>query len=224
MKKIALITGASKGIGKTLTERMLREGFFVIGTSRGGVIKEFTGKDFYALELDLSNKVSIEQANKEIWNKFNRIDMLINNAGIGPDLDSFLPENVSFNQTFNVNVNGTVFFTEGLIGLLPKNSIIINISSKMGAIGVCERSDSVAYRMSKSALNMYSKILSNRLKFNVRVASIHPGWVKTNITPNNMINGRLTPEESVENIYEFITSDFKNGTFWDAEEGTELPW
>jgi NAD(P)-dependent dehydrogenase (short-subunit alcohol dehydrogenase family) len=224
MKKVVLITGASKGIGKALTEKMLNENFFVIGTSRNGKIKDFENEDFYSLKLDLSNTSSIENAHEEIFNKFKHIDILINNAGIGPDLDTYIPEKESFNQTFDVNVTGTVFFTEPLIDLISENGIILNVSSKMGSLDVCELTDSVAYRMSKSALNMYTKILTNRLKDKIKVASIHPGWVKTTIIESNLLNGRLTPEQSAENILEFLTNDFDSGTFWNSENGTELLW
>ena len=224
MKKVVLITGASKGIGKALTEKMLNENFFVIGTSRNGKIKDFENEDFYSLKLDLSNTSSIENVHEEIFNKFKHIDILINNAGIGPDLDTYIPEKESFNQTFDVNVTGTVFFTEPLIDLISENGIILNVSSKMGSLDVCELTDSVAYRMSKSALNMYTKILTNRLKDKIKVASIHPGWVKTTIIESNLLNGRLTPEQSAENILEFLTNDFDSGTFWNSENGTELLW
>ena len=102
--------------------------------------------------------------------------------------------------------------------------MILNVSSKMGSLDVCELTDSVAYRMSKSALNMYTKILSNRLKGKIRVASIHPGWVKTTIIESNMKNGRLTPKESADNIYNFIKSNFNNGTYWNSENESELLW
>jgi len=176
------------------------------------------------LKLDLSIPSSIENAHKEIFNKFQHIDILINNAGIGSDLDTYIPEKKSFNQTFDVNVNGTVFFTEPLIELISKNGIILNVSSKMGSLDACESADSVAYRMSKSALNMYTKILTNRLKNKIRVASIHPGWVRTTIIESNIKNGRLTPEQSAENIFTFIKRDFESGLFWDSENGTELLW
>jgi NAD(P)-dependent dehydrogenase (short-subunit alcohol dehydrogenase family) len=224
MKKIVLITGASKGIGKSIAEKMLNENYFVIGTSRNGEIKNLEHKDFYSLKLDLANESSIENAHKEIFNNFKRIDILINNAGIGIDLDTFIPERESFNLTFDVNVTGTVFFTESLIKLINDNGIILNVSSKMGSLNNCKRVDSVAYRMSKSALNMYTTILKNRLNENIKVASIHPGWVKTTIADDNIINGRLTTEQSAENIFEFIKTDFKNGIFWDAEDRIELLW
>lgn len=224
MKKVVLITGASKGIGKALTEKMLNENFFIIGTSRNGIIKDFENKDFYSLKLDLSNTSSIENAHKEIFDKFKHINILINNAGIGPDLDTYIPQKKSFNLTFDVNVTGTVFFTEPLIELIGENGIILNVSSKMGSLDVCELTDSVAYRMSKSALNMYTKILTNRLKDKIRVASIHPGWVKTTIIESNLKNGRLTPEQSADNIFEFLTNEFDSGTFWNSENRTDLLW
>ena len=224
MSKIVLITGASKGIGKALTEKMLDESFIVIGTSRSGKIQRIQHKNFYPLKLDLSCTESIKGAHKEIFSNFNHIDILINNAGIGPDLYTNKPEKKSFDQTFDVNITGTVFFTEPIIELIRENGIILNISSKMGSIAVCGLVDSIAYRMSKSALNMYTKILSNRLKDKIRVASIHPGWVKTAIIKSNLKNGRLTPKESAENIYDFLISKFESGTFWDSEKGNALTW
>ncbi len=224
MKKIALITGASKGIGKALAKKMLNEGFIVIGTSRSGKINDIEGKDFHSIKLDLSNPESIEDAHKEILKKFKGIDILINNAGIGPDLDTYYPARKSFNLTFDINVNGTVFFTEPLIESINENGAILNISSKMGSLHVCELTDSVAYRMSKSALNMYTKILANRLKGKIKVVSIHPGWVKTTIIESNLTNGRLTPKQSAENIFNFIKMDYESGTFWNSENGSNLKW
>ena len=83
----------------------------------------------------------------------------------------------------------------------------------MGSIAVCELTDAVAYMMSKSALNMYTKILSNRLNGKLRVVAIHPGWVKTTLAESNMTNGRLIPNSSAENIYRFINSDLKMELF-----------
>lgn len=224
MNKTVLITGASKGIGKALTEKMLNENYFVIGTSRNGEFNNFEHKNFYSLKLDLSDTSSIENAHKEIFSNFKHIDILINNAGIGPDLDTHIPEKESFNQTFDVNVTGTVFFTEPLIELINEKGIILNVSSKMGSLDVCELTDSVAYRMSKSALNMYTKILKNRLINKIKVASIHPGWVKTTIIESNIKNGRLTSKQSADNIFDFVTNEFESGTFWNSENATELLW
>jgi len=224
MSKIVLITGVSKGIGRALAEKMLNENFFVIGTSRNGEIKGINDDNFHPLKLDISNPLSIENAHKNILEKFTHIDILINNAGIGPDLGKLYPERESFKLTFNVNVTGTVFFTEPLIELINDNGIILNISSGMGSIDACESTDSIAYRMSKSALNMYTKILTNRLGNKIKVASIHPGWVKTTIIESNIKYGRLTPRESADNIFSFMNNAFESGTFWNSENKTELLW
>ena len=93
----------------------------------------------------------------------------------------------------------------------------------MGSVNLCEKFDSIAYRMSKSALNMYTKILSNRYKEQFNIASIHPGWVKTTIAKSN-INARLTPKESANRIIEFILKDFESGVYWDIERNVRLEW
>ena len=222
MTKTILITGTSQGIGHALTKLLLIKGYSVIGTNTTGIdnINEHNYKSF---SLDLSNLDSIAAFEKNLQIENIKIDILINNAGIGPDLDFELPEEISFKKTFDVNVTGTTLFTEQMLQHLKIGGKIINISSKMGSIDVCEKSDSVAYRMSKAALNMYTKILSNRLAGKQLVASVHPGWVRTNIAKSN-IHGRLSPEESAQKIFQFISSDFKTGTFWNVETEAECAW
>jgi NAD(P)-dependent dehydrogenase (short-subunit alcohol dehydrogenase family) len=222
MSKSVLITGTSQGIGHALTKLLLINGYRVIGTSTTG-IDNINENNYKSLALDLSNLDSIAAFDVHFQTENLKIDILINNAGIGPDLDFELPEEISFQKTFDVNVTGTTFFTEQMLQHLNVGGKIINISSKMGSIDVCEKNDSVAYRMSKAALNMYTKILSNRLEGKQFVASVHPGWVRTNISKSN-INGRLSPEESAQKIFEFISSDFKTGTFWNVETETECTW
>lgn len=224
MNKTVLITGASKGIGFALANKFLENGFKVIGTSRPGNIDEIKNENFEALQLDLSEFKNIQLFKNEINKKITGIDILINNAGIGPDLDLNDPEEISFKQTFDVNVIGTTFLTESLIENINKEGKIINISSKMGSIDQCVRIDSVAYRMSKTALNMYTKILSNRLSDKIKVASIHPGWVRTTIAKSNITQGRLSAEESANGIFDFVISEFITGIFWDIEAETECNW
>jgi len=217
-----LITGTSQGIGHALTRLLLINGYSVIGTNTTG-IDNINENNYKSFALDLSNLESIDAFEKKLLIENIKIDILINNAGIGPDLDFELPEAISFQKTFDVNVTGTTFFTEQMLQHLNVGGKIINISSKMGSINVCEKNDSVAYRMSKAALNMYTKILSNRLEGKQFVASVHPGWVRTNISKSN-INGRLSSEESAQKIFEFISSDFKTGTFWNVETEAECTW
>ncbi len=222
MSKTILITGTSQGIGHALTKLLLINDYRVIGTNTTG-IDNINENNYKSFSLDLANFDSIAAFENNFQLDNIKIDILINNAGIGPDLDFDLPEETSFKKTFDVNVTGTTFFTEQMLQYLNIGGKIVNISSKMGSVDVCEKSDSVAYRMSKAALNMYTKILSNRLEGKQLVASVHPGWVRTNIAKSN-VNGRLSPEESAQKIFQFITSDFKTGIFWNVETEAECTW
>jgi len=224
MNKTILITGASRGIGFALTQQFLDNGYTVIGTSRTGEIENLSHPNFTVLELDLSKEATIINFGKLIENSNIKIDYLINNAAIGPDLDTLNPELESFKQTFDVNVTGTVFFTELVYKHVKLGGKIINISSKMGSIELCQRTDSVAYCMSKTALNMYSKILTNRLLGKQTVATIHPGWVRTTIAKDNIVNGKLSSDESAIKIFNFVTTNFETGIFWDIEADRKTEW
>ena len=70
---------------------------------------------------------------------------------------------------------------------------------------------------------MYTKILANHLT-SIKVAAVHPGYVKTEISETALLHGRLSPEQSAVNVLSFMESDFKSGIFWDSETGSELPW
>ncbi|HQR92816.1 MAG: hypothetical protein B7Y15_09335 [Bacteroidetes bacterium 24-39-8] len=220
--QLVLITGASQGIGHALAQLYLQNGFHVIGTSRSGKI-DISHPAFEAMSLDLTQMDSIKEFEQYFSNKGLKIDQLINNAGIGPDLGFSFPEENSFDQTFDVNVKGQVFFTEAIIKHLNKGAKLINVSSKMGSIEQCVGTDSVAYRMSKAALNMYTKILTNRYAGQYQIATLHPGWVRTNISGDNS-KGRYSPEESANMIYQFVSSNFKTGIFWNVETDSESEW
>lgn len=223
MKQTVIITGASKGIGLALSKSLLNKDYYVIGSSRKGYIKSISHQNFESFQLDLSKKESISQFVNKLKAKKIRIDLLINNAGIGPDLDKKELIEKFFDETFEVNVKGLVFLTESILPIIKKGGKILNVSSKMGSIDYCQLFDSPAYRMSKSALNMYTKILSNRLINIIKVAAIHPGWVQTTISESN-VNARLTSEESADKIIQYIETRFENGDFWDAERNLKLMW
>ena len=223
MHPTVLITGASRGIGFALARIFLVNGYAVIGTSRSGRVSGITDTRFRVWPLDLADPVSIEHFANRFREAGISLHLLINNAGIGPDLDTQQPERASFQQTFDVNTTGTVFFTEQMCRFLEPQGKLINISSKMGSIAGCGSTDSVAYRMSKTALNMYTRILANRLSGRQSVAAIHPGWVRTTIAPGS-IHGRLSPEESAGRIFEFVTRPFRNGIFWNVETQAECNW
>ena len=222
INKIVLITGANSGIGNALAAKLLAENYFVIGTSRNGKIENIQSENFFVVALDLTNQTSIENANSIIRSTFAGIDILINNAGIAPDLDKTQPDLESLKLTFETNVFGLVSFTETILELVNPNGKILNISSIMASFNSISKIDSTAYRMSKSALNMYTKTLSARLKHKqINVNSIHPGWVNTKLSTKG---APLTTEFSANGIYNLINSDMETGTFWNAELQEEMSW
>jgi len=221
MNKTILITGASRGIGYDLSKCFFEQGHKIIGTSTSGTL---ANKDFIAQKLELPNAEDINDLVSFLNRENITVDIFINNAGIGPDLGTMKPDLNSYQQTIDVNLTGPTFLTESLIPFINEGGKIINISSKMGSINQCESEDSVAYRISKAGLNMYSKILTNRYEGKLKIAVIHPGWVRTNISENSALHGRLSPEDSGKRIFDFINSDFKSGIFWDVETHSELEW
>ncbi|MEO0404738.1 MAG: SDR family NAD(P)-dependent oxidoreductase, partial [Bacteroidota bacterium] len=90
-QKTAVISGASMGIGLALAERLLDEGYKVLGTNRNGIIPVIQHQNFHSIALDLTKQESIDKACREILGQTEGIDLLINNAGIGPDLGKHLP-------------------------------------------------------------------------------------------------------------------------------------
>ncbi len=221
--KTVLITGASRGIGLALAQKFLKEKYFVIGASRTSITGDLEDVNFRFISLDLGEYSDIEKVAHELEKTETSIDIVINNAGIGPDLDHIYPDPISMKETFDINVFGLVSLTEKLLPLLAPDAKIINISSDMGSIESCNSSDSVAYRMSKAAVNMYTKILANRPGTSYITAALHPGWVRTTIAPST-INGRLAPHESADRIYNFAMKNFETGVFWNIEDDKEADW
>jgi NAD(P)-dependent dehydrogenase (short-subunit alcohol dehydrogenase family) len=223
MEKTVFISGVSRGIGFALAKKCLDKGDRVIGASRTGEVPALAHERFEAFRLDLADSQQIRQF-KEMWEQRGTpLHILFNNAALGVDLGFPVPEEDTFRQTLEVNVTGTVFLTEALLPYLVQGGKIINISSKMGSIGLCGRTSSVAYRISKAALNMYSKVLANRLAGRQSVATLHPGWVRTTIADNNS-TAPLSADESAEGILDFTLGDFDSGAYWDVEAREFLEW
>jgi NAD(P)-dependent dehydrogenase (short-subunit alcohol dehydrogenase family) len=220
--KISLITGANAGIGFALTKKLLAENYIVISTSRSGIIEGINHEHLYTVKLDVTSDQSIRDAVDYVKNKFKSIDILINNAGVGLDLGTNTPNLQSMRATFDTNVFGLIQFTESLLDLLNKEGKIFNISSIMGTLDRVSHSDSTAYRMSKAALNMYTKTLAARVKdHGITVNSIHPGWVKTKMGGTE---ASLTPEFSANGIYQLLQKKLPTTTFWNAEDGSPMVW
>ncbi len=220
-----LITGVSKGIGLALANKFLEMGFEVIGTVLSGSFPE-DNKPITIFNLDLSSPESIANCVKKIIDSGKKIDILINNAGVLFDEEETNVVVEKLHKTLQVNLVGTIDFTEHIIPIINPNGHIINISSTAGSLDRAGRAEShfpnhyPCYKISKAALNMYTRTLAIRLKdSNITVSSLHPGWVRTDMGGPD---ADISPEESAENIYTFSLSRPETGEFW--FNGKKLEW
>ena len=219
--KNVLITGVSRGIGKALANKFLKEGYFVIGTSTTGKI-DIKDNNIIAFKLDLSSSQNIQKCLDSIKKLNKKIDILINNAGIAPDKESNILDVRELRKTLEVNLIGIIDFTEKIIPLINEGGHILNAASSAGSLSRSHEADDdfyPAYRISKAALNMYTRALAIHLKNKITVSSYHPGWVKTDM---GGMEANIFPEEAASDIFNLAISKVESGQFW--FKGKKFDW
>jgi NAD(P)-dependent dehydrogenase (short-subunit alcohol dehydrogenase family) len=228
MKKIALITGASKGLGFETALQLGKKGFTVI-------VKDI---DALGVQLDVNSSKDINSLVSFLTERFGKLDVLVNNAGVQLDFPGFMPGNSTetismeiLKQTFETNFFAPIALTQKLLPLLKKSDAgrIVNVSSIMGSLALHADAGSpiygiklLAYNSSKTALNQFTLHLAEALKDTlIKVNSAHPGWVKTDL------GGEYAPmsiEDGVKTIVDLSMLDVngKTGAFIHLSES--LPW
>jgi NAD(P)-dependent dehydrogenase (short-subunit alcohol dehydrogenase family) len=187
---VALVTGANRGIGREVARQLAEEkGHAVILTARreeaARQAAEEIGGEVRALVLDVSDPASIEAAVGAVSEDPGRLDVLVNNAGIGADFGvaGVDPDFDKLQETLDTNFFGAYRLTAALLPLLRQSEHprIVNVSSGMG--GVAEMGGwSPGYRVSKAALNAMTRILATELEDTaVKVNSACPGFVATDM-------------------------------------------
>jgi NAD(P)-dependent dehydrogenase (short-subunit alcohol dehydrogenase family) len=225
--KTVIITGASKGIGLATTQRFLDAGWSVIGTYRATPIP-LEHESLLKIALDLGSPESIATAVEEIKKRGTAIDVLVNNGGVLLDNHDNGIDLQKMRKTFEVDLFGTVDFTERMIPLLAPRAHIVNIASSYGSFSIpIDDETSSTYRMAKAALNMYTKVLAFRTKSTgLIVSSIHPGWVNTdmgNSVASDTEKPEKSPEAAAQDVFNLATrDDVETGHFW--HEGREMGW
>ena len=215
-----LVTGANRGIGLEYCRQLKKRGDDVIAVCRS-ISDELKDLDVQVeTNVDITNESSVSKLVKKLDGK--QLDVLINNAGI---VERVSLDNLDFDsirKQFEVNAVGPLRLTQALLNNLKSGSKIIFMTSRMGSIDDNTSGGSYGYRMSKVALSMAGKSLSEDLKSkNIPVAILHPGLVKTRMTGFSGI----TTEESVKGLLARIDElKMENtGTFWHSN-GEVLPW
>jgi 3-oxoacyl-[acyl-carrier protein] reductase len=184
--KVAVVTGASKGIGAAIAEHFAAEGASVVvnyASSRAGadaVVKRITDKGgkAIAVQADVSKPEDIKRLFAQTKSAYGKLDILVNNAGIYDfkPLEAITPEH--FHKQFNLNVLGLLLTTQEAVKLIgPNGGSIINISSIVGQMPIKQAS---VYSATKAAVDAVTVVLSQELgPRKIRVNSLNPGMIET---------------------------------------------
>lgn len=242
--KVVLITGSSRGIGNAIAREFVREKARVVvcgsrlesaTKSAEEIKKDFNVDDDHLLPVGLNVKDTedIKRVVSEVINKWGRIDVLINNAGITSNVSLLDSTDEEFREMFDINFFGVVSLTREVVKYMKETGgSIINTSSMVGTYG---SRNQAAYASSKSAINGLTKSLAKELgKYNIRVNAVAPGAVATDMTRENVSEEmkagliRMTPlarmaePKDLAGIYVYLASDaasFTTGTITGVDGG-----
>lgn len=220
-EKVAIVTGGASGIGLATTKKLLSEGanVIILDLKMDEEIINSLGENALYLECDVSNEENVKNCIEEIIKKFDHIDYLVANAGIGGSASK--PHEVSmdeWNKVISVNQTGIFLLNKYVINEMLKNGkgAIVNTSSMYGLVG---STTSFAYSASKGAINQMTRSLAlTYARDNIRVNAIAPGYVDTPIlsmVPDNIKKamgnelpiGRLGKDTEIANLICFLLSD-----------------
>ncbi|MGC4022036.1 MAG: SDR family oxidoreductase [Cyclobacteriaceae bacterium] len=227
--KTILVTGSNKGIGLEIVKQLSQVGYKVILTSRDeykgeSAVNQLKRENLKAhfIQLDITDKKSIEQAFQKIKKEFSQLDVLINNAAILLKEDRTLLKNSEdvFNKTLNTNATSQLEITRSMLPLIPSGGRIIMTSSSGGSMTDPVGGWSPAYCVSKSLLNAMTRHLAHELHGRISVNAYCPGWVKTDM-------GGMSAPRSVEMgadtaVWLATADKIPTGKFF--RDRKEIPW
>jgi len=242
--RIALVTGASRGIGLEWCKQLAQTGYTVIFTARSkekanSALEKLntSGGTFDCQLLEITDEKACANLAKYIAEKYGKLDVLVNNAGANPGdsgkneeaekntwLDSLDPAEVL--KYMHINAVAPIILTKHLRKLLVKsgNGKIINTSSRLGSIQLKRSGGQYSYSGSKALLNMLNRCMAFEL-VSEKVTSIvvHPGWVKTDMGGSG---APLSTSQSVKGMIENVLNKITlhdAGRFFQYD-GAEIPW
>ncbi len=199
MPKVVLITGASSGIGKACAEHLADNGFIVYGTSRKPLFSE--KENLFTLQMDVTDRESVDRGVSKIIEEQGKIDVIMNNAGIGIAGALELATEEEIRLQMETNFMGMVNVCTSVIPYFKeeKKGKIINVSSIGGVMGLPFQG---FYSASKFAVEGYSESLSLELhKFNIKVVLIEPGDFSTGFTGSRLISEATKKHPHYQDIF-----------------------
>jgi 3-oxoacyl-[acyl-carrier protein] reductase len=180
-RKVILITGTSKGLGRYLAEYYVEKGFYVIGCSRNSI--DFTNKSYKHFELDIIDEKKVIEIFNFIRTETKRLDVLINNAVHNPIiLSSALISYSDMENAYKTNVFSTMLFCREAIKIMLRKKFgrIINIGSM---VTKHESFGGILYSPTKAAINSYSRVLAKEInKAGITVNVVSPSVIKTDLS------------------------------------------
>lgn len=181
MKKVALVTGGSRGIGLGIARALRADGCEV---AICGVRPTCEHKEFFYVACDVSDRGARQHLLDALRQRYGRLDILVNNAGIAPTVRADILEATeeSFEQLIRTNLQGPYFLTQAVARwMIEQNTgCIINVSSISAEVASVNRGD---YCISKAGVAMATKLWAARLgEFNIPVYEVRPGVIKTDMT------------------------------------------
>ena len=240
-KKIAVVTGANKGIGLETARQLAQQDITVLLGARDlakgeTAARELSrqGLDVRSLKIDVNNTESIRQAVAQVERDFGHLDILVNNAGVLlDDYNKRVSEQSleTWRATFDANVFGLIATTQAFLPLLRQSAAgrIVNVSSILGSITYHATPGSPvydfkvpAYNVSKAAVNAYTVQLAYELKDSkIKVNTIHPGWVKTELGGEGA-NMEIPDGAKTSVALATVGEDGPNGAY--LHMGEPIPW
>lgn len=238
--RIALVTGANKGIGREIARQLAEAGVTVIIGARDPergmeAAAELTSRSLSAesIEIDLNDEATITAAAERIAADHGRLDILVNNAGIVDAADGppTTAATTAARRIMETNFIGTLAVTQAMLPLLRKSRAgrIVNLATTLGSLAINGDPSSpyysarlIGYNASKAALNMLTVQLAAELADTpIVVNSVCPGYVKTDLTGQQ---GFMTPEEGARLpvTYALLGEDAVSGRF--VEPDGDTPW
>lgn len=238
--RVALVTGATRGIGRAVAEALAARGFSVLvgardaarGAEVAGEIAQGTGARVDAIALDVTDEASVRGAAEETGRRFGRLDVLINNAGIlGGRRPPSEVDAAGMRAVFEVNVFGVVSVMHAFLPLLRRSADarVVNVTSEAGSLGLMSDPDHPAsaavllgYNSSKSALNALTVLYANELRGEgIHVDAVCPGWVATGL---NDFHGTDSLESAARIVLDVATKDRDEPTGRILSAAGEVPW
>ncbi len=221
-KRIALITGASRGIGRAMAERLAEDGFFVLGTATSdngaAAISTYLGENGKGLTLDVSNSESVETVMKAISDEFGTPHVLVNNAGITRDNLLMRMKDDEWDDIISTNLTSVFRMSKAVLrGMMKaKTGRIINISSVVGSTGNAGQAN---YAAAKAGMIGFTKSMAKEVgSRNITVNTVAPGFIDTDMTKelsddikNNLLTAiplaRLGDAKEIAHAVSFLASD-----------------